>query len=86
MPEPTLLEQLCQRLDDRITVLRLNGQRADDEAVAFFAGAASALHVSGQREVAEKLHPFLVMVVAVRGMFGVRETLHRLRAERRAST
>lgn len=72
---------ICKRADERIRALGLKGKRADDEALAFMCGAAAA------SEHDQVLYAWMAnvisLVLSVRGVFGLRETLATLEKEQR---
>ena len=72
-----VLYTVATRCVVRVAALGLKGKRADNEALAFFAGACGgieATQAAGQDEGDYKAVALaLMMIVAVRGMMGVRQ-------------
>lgn len=66
-----MLKQVAQGCVDRIDSLELTGVRADNEAIAYFAGAATALHLA-KHDAAGQVATVLGLVLIVRGMREIR--------------
>lgn len=64
---------LARRFIERSEVLDYKGKRRDSAALDYFIGAASALELAGHHEVANHIKMVSVLVIAVRGYFGVKE-------------
>lgn len=68
-----LCRTLAQLMVGRVTTLGLKGKKADDEACAFFSGAATMAHIEGQEVLAQHLGRVTSLLIAVRGMAAVRQ-------------
>lgn len=68
-----IVRRLAQRTIEHVEALGLKGKRADDAALHYFVGAASLADETGNRELAQHLGTVCVLIVSVRGMFGIRE-------------
>jgi hypothetical protein len=64
---------VAQRFIERAAALGLKGKKADSAALDYFLGAACAAELTGNEAFRRHLDIVSVMIVAVRGMFGVRE-------------
>lgn len=64
---------LAQRCIERMDALGLRGKRADDAALHFFCGAAAVADATGAVDLAKHIGRVAQMIIAVRGMLGVRE-------------
>lgn len=74
---PGYLHTAAVKMVERADVLRLKGKRADDEAVGFFAGYATALGAAGHAKEAAHVGMVLAYVISPRGMMEVRRLASR---------
>lgn len=80
-----ILQTLCCKMVERADALNLKGKKGDDDAIAFLAGAATALIETGNVKDGEFVGGYVAMVISVRGLFEVRMIAHRAKeAERDA--
>lgn len=59
---------------ERLDALQLRGKKADDDAIGFLAGFATALQLADREDDAQAVLRWLVLVVTVRGAIEVRKT------------
>lgn len=67
------VKRIAERCIERMSALDIKGKRADDAALHYFVGAAVLADEIGDKALCEHLTRVAAMVIAVRGMFGVRE-------------
>ncbi len=74
-----VLIELCEKFRERMVALHLKprGTRSDNEAIAFFAGAASALQIAGATDDANRVGVFVAYGLAFRGCSEVLRALER---------
>ena len=66
-----ITKELATAFVQRSEYLGLKGKKRDDEAVAYFVGAASVLNIVGRTKESEQLSLFAAHVLAYRGFRAV---------------
>ena len=77
MPEGQIVLTLCVQYRERAEALMLRGKRRDDEALAFFTGAAEALRLVGNVRASQRLLAFVFFRLVSEGYRAVLETIDR---------
>ena len=67
-----ILQTLCCKMVERADALNLKGKKGDDDAIAFLAGAATALIATGNVKDGDFVGGYVAMVISVRGLMEVR--------------
>lgn len=67
MDHVELIKRLCTRFQERVVACNLKGKRRDDEAIAYFVGAAMSLSLTSQANLAEAVSGWTSMILAMRG-------------------
>lgn len=73
MEHRQIIRTIAQRFVERAESLGYKGKKRDDAALDYWCGAAVAAEASGDANLGQRLANIAVLIVAVRGYFGVKE-------------
>jgi hypothetical protein len=67
----TIVKELCEKFRGRCHAASIKGKKRDAAALEYFVGAAMALSLAGQGELADAITSFISFGVVVRGAAAV---------------
>ena len=73
LPTVAITKNLAAKFIERADALGYKGKKRDDAALDFFVGAGAVAAETGNAELAMHLTRVVVMIISVRGFFGVKE-------------